>query len=186
MSKIFFILILFLIILLMLNFYKCDNFNNFYNSFNNTSNKNKIIPNKIIFNLKTPNNQWLIYSNNNFYIFPQIKYPYTFVGELDTNGLYLLKNTQNNMIMTLDYNASNTTNSNIVLKSSSQDNPNANTITNIFNPTNSNIYLDPVNKVIVSEDNSGSKIYLLNQIIGNPVEWNYNLNNATKFDIILK
>lgn len=35
----------------------------------------------------------------------------------------------------------------------------------------------------MSNDNSGTQIYLTNQITGAPVSWNYNIDNATIFEI---
>ena len=136
------------------------------------------ILNKMVF--KTHNGLNLVYYNDNFYITNQPVY--TFVSELYVSGLYLLKNTLGTKNMTLNYDISNTSYSKIILKTPLDNNSNTNTISNIFNPTNSNIYFDYVNKVIMSNDNLGTKIYLTNKIINSPVSWNYNIDNATIFD----
>lgn len=137
--------------------------------------------NKITFGLKTSNGLNLTYMNKNFYLTDKIGY--IFIGSRDTNGLYQLKNPTNNFNFILDYNSINTQNSSIILESDSEYNLNSNTVSNIFNLTNKNIYLDPVNKVILSNDNSGNIVYLSNIIIKSPVNWNYNLDEATIFDI---
>lgn len=177
MLKIFIIIIMVVLLIIYVKFQKPNELNKF-DKFNNLS---KPIPNKIIFNLKTKNGLNFVYYNNNFYITNQPSY--TFVGELDISGLYLLKNTLGTKNFTLNYDTSNTSYSKIILKTPKEDNLNANTISNIFNPTNSNIYFDPVNKVIMTNDNSGNKIYLTNQMINTPVSWNYDIDNATIFDI---
>jgi len=175
MLKIFIIMLL---IILLIIFFRESNKHEIIDKFNNML---KQMPNKIIFNLKTQNGLNFIFHNNNFYITNQPAY--TFVGELDVSGLYLLKNTLGTKNMTLNYNTFDTSYSKIILQTPLEDNLNANTISNLFNPRNPNIYFDPVNKIIMSNDNSGTQIYLTNQITGSPVSWNYNINNATIFDI---
>lgn len=178
MLKIFFIMIIVVLLIIFIKFQQSNELNKF-DKFNNLS---KPIQNKIVFNLKTQDGLNFVYFNNNFYITNQPAY--TFVGELDISGLYLLKNTFGTKNMTLNYDASNTSYSKIILKTPIEDNSNANTISNIFNPINSNVYFDPVNKVIVTDDNSGTQIYLTNQITGAPVSWNYDIDNATVFNIL--
>ena len=201
------------------------NFNSNSNpNFNSNSNSNSnlsislpsYLPNKITCILKTQTGMNLVYINNNFYLIKNT--PYIFSGTLDTNGLYVLESGIENRNLILNYNVSNTSKSNIILKPF-QNNPNltfnpyayANTNTNTntpekngthegtqdtsqwdpeftpntnpFNQPNKNIYLDPVNKVILSNDNTGNTVYLTNSIYESPVDWDYNMNNATLFDI---
>lgn len=147
----------------------------------NQSNQSNAILNKIIFGLKTSQELNLTYVDKNFYL--TNKFGYIFIGILKTNGLYELKNPTNNFNFILDYNSSNTQNSSVILVSDVEYNLYSNTVSNIFNQTNKIIYYDPVNKVISSNDNSGEIVYLSNMIVGSPVDWNYDLDNATIFDI---
>lgn len=173
MFKIFLIILIIILLMIFLKFDNCDEFDK--------SDKSDKHLNKITFYLKTHDGMNFVYFNNNFYITNQPAY--VFVGELDMTGMYLLKNTHGTEIMTLDYNESNTSYSKIILRTPADDNPNANTISNIFNLTNSNIYFDQANKVIVSNDNDGNKIYLTKLITNTPVSWNSNIDNGTIFDI---
>jgi hypothetical protein len=140
-----------------------------------------IISNKIIFRLKTNLGLNLTYVDENFYLTDN--YGYIFKGILETNGLYQLKNPTNNYNFILNYNSINTSNSSVILESGVEYNLNSNTVSNIFNKTNKKIYFDPVNKVILSNDNSGTTVYLSNLIIGSTVDWNYDFDDATIFDI---
>ena len=139
------------------------------------------IVDKITFILKTTQGLNLTYVDENFYLTE--KYGYIFTGILETNGLYQLKNPTNNFNFILDYNSVNASNSTIILQSDDEYNLNYNTISNIFNQINKKIYFDPVNKIILSNDNSGNIVYLSNLIVGSPVNWNYNLDNGTIFYI---
>jgi hypothetical protein len=173
MKKISFIIILIIIIIICIieKFVSVELFSSKIN-----------IAKQIAFYLRTESKLNLTYTNNNFYLID--KFSYIFIGRLDTNGLYVMKDGIKKFNFILDYNVSNTANSQILLKSPIEDNPNANTIQNIFNKTNQNIYFDFVNKVILSNDNSGNTVYLTNLIDGNPVDWNYNFNNAVMFDVV--
>jgi len=139
------------------------------------------LENEIIFTLKTPSKLNLTYHNKQFY-FTNTE-PYIFIGTLYNNGLYLLKDGIKNNNFILNYNVSNTVDSKVILKSPNNDNSNLYNISYIFNQTDKNIYLDPINKVILSNDNTGNIVYLTYFIDGSPVNWDYNLNNAMIFEI---
>lgn len=151
------------------------------------SNKNKELFNiqnvksNIFFTLENKSGLNLTFMNNNFYLTD--KYPFIFEGLLEDNGLYRLKNPYSNYDFVLNYNSTNTSESEIILQSNKEIEQNQNTIQNIFNLSNNNIYLDPINKIILSNDNSGNIVYLTNLIDGSSVEWNYNLDNSTKFNV---
>lgn len=138
--------------------------------------------NKITFRLKTINGLNLTYVDNNLYL--TNNFGYIFIGILHNPFMYRLKNPINNFNFVLNYDIYETAKSNIILESDTQYNLNSTTIPNLFNQTNKNIYLDPINKIILSNDNSGNIVYLSTNIIENPVNWNYNINDATKFEII--
>jgi hypothetical protein len=170
MIKNAYIIILILIIIFLYTY----NLNEFFIT-------NNSIPNKIIFNLKTNNGLNLIYYNNNFYITNQTSY--TFIGILSNNGLYKLQDTLGYNNLVLDYNINNPSDSKIILESPQQDNPNQNNINNLFSMRNKNIYLDPINKLILSNDNYGNIVYLYNNNINTSITWNFNLDIATIFNI---
>jgi hypothetical protein len=178
MPKIYFIVFFIFLLVFFIKFTPQDKF-----TLSNKYDKHSVSlnPNKITFYLKTLDGMNFVYFNNNFYITNQPAY--VFVGELDMTGMYLLKNTYGTKIMTLNYNETDTSYSKIILRTPMDDNPNANTISNIFNPKNSNIYFDPVNKVIVSNDNDGNKIYLTKLMTNTPVSWNSNIDNGTIFEV---
>lgn len=165
MNNIFFIIILF-VILILCQLYKKENFESKIN-------------NKIVFELKNSSGLNLVYLENNFYLIPNS--PYIFDGILDTNGLYKLQDGIKKLDPKLNFNTSNTSDSYITLIIPNLNDPN--NISNIFNQTDQNIYLDPINKILVSNDNSGNKVYLSFYIDGNPIGWNYNIDDAIKFDI---
>lgn len=171
-DNIYFIIILVCLIFVIIKQYVIDKYE--------TNLSNNIL-NKITFGLKTSSGLNLTYVNKNFYLTD--KYGYIFIGILETNGLYQLIDPTNNFNFILNYNSTNTSNSSVILESDEEYNFNLNTVSNIFNQTNKNIYFDPVNKVILSNDNSGNTVYLSMMIIGSSVNWNYNLDNATIFDI---
>ena len=172
-GNIYFITVMICLILVVMNHQSMiDNYE---------TNQSDTILNKITFGLKTASGLNLTYVDKNFYLTD--KFGYIFVGILESNGLYKLKNPTNNFNFILDYNSINTKNSSVILESDDEYNLNSNTVSNIFNQTNKNIYYDQVNKVILSNDNSGGIVYLSNMIVGSPVNWNYDLDNATIFDI---
>ena len=172
-GNIYFIIVIICLILVIINHQSMiDNYE---------TNQTNAILNKITFGLKTVSGLNLTYVDKNFYLTD--KFGYIFMGILGTNGLYQLKNPTNNFNFILDYNSIKTQNSSIILESDIEYNLNSNTVSNIFNQTNKNIYYDQVNKVILSNDDSGGVVYLSNLIVGSPVDWNYNINNATIFDL---
>jgi hypothetical protein len=117
-------------------------------------------------------------------------------NELDKpNGLYRLLNTTGSMDLVLDYNQTNPSDSRVnqVDKQITQSNDvfniftqntSTNTLKNIFSMQDNNIYLDPINKVIISTDTQGNTIYLSKVLINEPVTWNYNIFNAVTFDLV--
>ncbi len=136
---------------------------------------------KITFELKKSPELNLIFFDSNLYFTNNS--PYIFNGILDTNGLYQLRDSIKNYNFILNYNVSNTSNSHVTLESPDEDNPSPNTVSNLFNQTNKNIYLDPINKVLVSNDNFGNKVYLTYFADESPVNWDYNISNAVVFEI---
>jgi hypothetical protein len=163
------VLIVLLIILICCGFDKKEQFKSKLN-------------NKIAFELKKIPNLNLVYIENNFYFTNDNQY--IFIGILDkTNGLFQLQDGIKNYNFILNFKVNDALDSHITLESSNQDNPNSFSISNVFNQKNKNIYLDPINKVLVSNDNFGNNIYLTYFIYGSPVYWNYNIDNAVKFEI---
>ena len=172
---VFYIMIVIIIIIYILNIYK--------EKYHMVEQMNNMKTN-VFFEFTTQSGLNLTYSYNNFYLTDKIGY--IFLGMLDKNGLYVLKEPNTNLNFILNFNESNTSASNIILHQPNQNNYNSFSISNIFNQTDKNIYFDSVNKVILSNDNMGNIVYLTNQIIGNPVEWNYSLASGEIFDIIYK
>jgi len=165
MNNILFIVIL-LIGLIICQVYKKD----FFES---------IFDNKITFELKNSSGLNLSYLNNNFYFTNGI--PYKFEGLLSSNGMYKLQDGIQKLNYELNFNISDASDSHIELEKPIQSD--SNEISNLFNQTDKNIYLDTVNKIIVSNDDSGNKVYMGYFIDGSPVNWNYNIDNAITFDI---
>ncbi len=135
---------------------------------------------KIVFELKSLSRLNLTYYDNNFYLTNDI--PYIFIGILDVNGFYQLRDGINNYNFILNFRESDTSYSHISLMSPNEDNPDYDTISNLFNQTNRNIYFDPINKIILSNDNNGNKVYMAQLVTGSPVYWNYNIDNAIVFE----
>lgn len=126
----------------------------------------------------------LVYFNDNLYLTNQPEYIFT--GILDkSKGMYRLTNTLGTQELILKFNSSNASHSKIIQSypSDIQTNNNNFTIQNIFNQTDTRIYLDPVNNVISSNDNSGNRVYLTFLFVNSPAYWNYSIENATQFNI---
>jgi hypothetical protein len=171
--NIYFIIILLIILIIIYFIYKID-------YFEIEDEKSEYLQNKILFTL-TSNNLNFVYYNNNFYITNQPSYIFT--GILSLNGLYLLQNTLGTMDLTLQFNIDNTAYSKIYQVATEIDNNYINTLQDINSNQNKNIYLDPINKVIISNDDSGNILYLTMLQINSPVDWNYDITYATKFNI---
>ena len=126
----------------------------------------------------------LVYFNDNFYISNQPKYIFTGILDL-SNGKYRIQNTLAQLDLILKFNISNASNSKIIQSNplDSQTNNLKFTRQNIFNTTDRRIYLDPINRVISSNDNSGNSVYLTFLFVNSPGYWNYNLENASVFNI---
>jgi hypothetical protein len=161
-------------------------------------NKNNSLKKKVLFSLRFNqdieqnqnynNNNYLynfVYYNNNFYLTNQP--PYIFTGILSSNGFYKLQNTFGTKDLVLNFNTTDTSFSKIIEMTPTSpillSNNTKDTLENIFNQTNNHIYLDPINKVILSQDNSGNIVYLTFDLANSPVSWNYNMENGVNFII---
>jgi len=165
-------------IIIIINYFSHQNFKDYF-----TSNK-KLNFNMLTLTTTIENNIInFIYWNDNFYFTNQPEY--IFSGEFVSNGLIKLKNTFGNMDFILNYNIDNTTYSKIlkIVPEKYKYDKNLNTLENIFNTSDKHIYFDPVNKIILSNDNYGNFIYLTFNNFNYPVSWNYNLDSATIFNV---
>ena len=151
----------------------------------------EIAPNTL-FNFISSNGLNLNILDGNFYL---TNGPgYNFTGLFENNGVLLkLTTTDSSMDLTLNYNQTTPSKSQIVptniqiinndtSKNIFSGNTNQKELNNLFSLQNNKIYYDPINKVIESNDNEGTTIYLQNTILGNPLTWNYNIFNGMIFD----
>ena len=118
---------------------------------------------------------------------------YDFIGSFeDNNGLLKLKSSNSPMNLILSYDESNPPRSKIfsidkqkldqdIVQNIFSGNTNQNELNNLFSLQNNQIYFDPINKVVLSNDNQGNIIYLQNSLPGTPLNWNYNIFNGMTF-----
>lgn len=149
--------------------------------FDRKENFQSILNNVIIFGLKSQELS-LEYFENNFYFTSGNEY--IFIGILDnTNGLYKLQDGIKKLDYILNFNVSDASNSHISFEYQNPNDPNFESNPKEFNGPNRNIYWDPINKIVKSNDDSENDIYLTYFIHGSPVRWDYSIDNADIFDI---